>query len=593
MAVKIPEIKRMGPVDPASVGRIEGRVPDSTGAFKQSSAALTQLGGEVIQQIDRYEAQEADTEATKRDATFQLWATEEMGRIKQQEGDPTELYNKFDQDVSAKLSELMDDGSLSERTRTAIAKKLTNTANHVQLQRLTQAGAQKAIYDEKVNNAGLELKKNALIEATTVLDPNDPTSTAPFDDLIGNMRELVLKHGIKVGTVTPDEAGEAFYLDDDGNPVRVKMNDSAKYRLAKELSEGVYNAMDNLVKAGQIDKANFLKEKYGNYLDPVKRKALADDFEKNQIENIAYQAADAKDMNAVLEQIKDPVQRSKARDKAETIRSDRMSRRERTAEIASKANYNKIMKHIQTTMRENPDAYIGKSELEADPIFKGHFNKVTDAKQQKAIYDAVLAPKETTQAAQVKLQKLFFGDDPDYDLDTIDPDTFYAEYLPGASKADRKRYTKMFEAAKSETGSERNQRMKEAGKLLQDHLLRVGYIKMNEFNRLEGKNAQKFIEARSDMLDHLEKTGNMDIASLDKYIRGYAATRKEGVPFQPPVQPKLPGVKEVKEAAKPPPSIRGGKTLTQWANEYKAEFGRMPGVKNGELENYIKRKQKE
>lgn len=594
MAVKIPEIKRVGPVDTASVGRLEARAPDSTQAFKQASNALTQVTGEVVQQLDEYERQAADTEATKRDAVLQSWATERMSALKNLEGDPTELYNQFDQEFSAKLGELSNDGSLSERTRNAIAKKLTNTANHIQLQRLTQAGAQQSKYDETVNNAGLELKKNALVEATTVLDPADASSLAPFDDLVGNIRELVIKHGMKVGTVTADENGETFYLDDDGNPVRVKLNESAKYRMAKELSEGIYNAMDNLVKANQIDKANFLKEKYGMYLDPVKRKALADDFEKNQIENIAYQAADSKDMSKVLEQIKDPVQRSKARDKAETIRADRMARRERTAEIASKTNYNALMKHVQNKMRENPDAFIGQSELEADPMFKNLYNKITDAKQQKAIYDTVLAPKETSQAAQVRLQKLFFGDDTENDIATMDPDVFYTEYLPGASKSDRKRYTKMFEAARNETGSERNQKMKEAGKLLEDQLVSVGYLKKNEFNRLEGKNFQKFVEARNELLEHLEKTGTMDTASLNDYVRRYAISKRTGDAFEPPVQPKLPGVKEVKEAAKPPaPKAIGGKTRLQWGEEFKAEFGRYPKVKEGELDAYIKRKSKE
>lgn len=597
MPVKIPEIQRMGPVADASVGRLEAKVPDSTKSFEQTSGALARLGGEVVQQIDHFEAQAADTEATKRDAEYHQWAVTRMSQLREYQGDPTEAYNKFDEEMSEKFNELSGDENLSPRTREAILKKITNTSNHLQLQRITQAGAQTAKYEEGVAVAAIEIKKNALIEATTLIDPKDPSSLAAFDSIVAEIIKIKLKLGVKIGTVVPDENGNTFTIGENGEMVRVQMDSSAQYGLAKELSEGVYNAMENLIKSGNIDKAEMLKEKYGQYLDPVKRKQIADDFQTNEVERVAYLAADSKDMSKVLSQIEDPVERAKARDKAETLRTDRAARRQRNRDLNSKGNMSTLASHLQNEMQKRPNRYVGMSELQADPIYKELINKM-EPKHQKAIHDLVFAPKVTTDEARVKFHDLLLERDeqfPDGLRGMSSSDLLI--YTSGMKPGDRDKAFAQHKAINTDTGAEEQAKYRRTSKKLMDALIAAKYVKSDMFGN-KPKNAKeldKFLKAESQLIQQLSERGPMSPKEEDEIVKGFSVKYAKGEAYTIPERPKfksklsedLPeNQKKVTVVGNKSP---GNKSRIEWAREMRAEN---PKAKMTDLDAYIERKLK-
>lgn len=593
MAVQIPTVQRIDAAPDASVGRIDAKIPDSTRAMEIQATGVEHLGKAAEAYFDKVETDAAHIESTKRalqyEATFkeQMYGTKDKLGAKFQEGDPTKIYNDVTETMKQRFQELTNDDSLSRKAKEMTLKALTEKSGQLEVHQLAEYGAQNAKYQDNVNSAARENEKNNLTTAAAVIKPEDPTSFAMFDQTVAKIRDLNLKNAIRVGTAVPDENGMSMYIGEDGKPTRLKVSEMASHDLKKDLSEGIFNAMDNAVKSGQLDVAKALKDKYGDYLDPVAKRKLTDGFEKEEKDQTAYKAAvDTRGMTPdqvekYISKIPDP----ETQDKARKVINDNQARQEEMVKRASTQNANVIMNRL-TKIQNSPNPILTETELMNDPVVKNALDKVTDAKQKKAIIEMVVQPKQTSDAARSKMQDLIFGNDADADIQGMSPSEFNG-YLSGLSKADRNKYTRRYESMNSETGAQTATRYKASAKELQDQLIDVGYIKRDQFGKISGINEQRLIEARGELDDHLDKQGSSPMSPKDikDYARNFAIAKKTGQAFQDPEPAqKFQGTKTETPPA-PSGAIIKGKTRVQWNQKY-LQDNKRPATKE-QLDQYI------
>jgi hypothetical protein len=593
MPIKMPTIERVNTPNPQSVGRVESRPLDTVRPMAQIEDATMKVGEQAVNYVNKLELDAADTEATSRAIQYeQAWKNRMYGDgknngIKFSQADPTELYNKFDAEMNEEYKRLTEDETLSGRTRDMVLAKLQSKANQLDLQKLTEQGGQTNEYERNVTDTAVSLEKESLIDAASMIHPDDPKSTVLFEEALGRIRDLRLRHGMKMEAVKTDENGRISYI----GPM-------VDHQLKKDLSEGVALSIDNAIKSGNMHIAEVLKEKFSNLLNGSQKAKLADDFQKGEVKEQAYEAAamiERYGPDKGLKGVEDP----EVRDKALDIYNDREAKKEQIRERKSKQNYNYLANHI-LKKQQSDDPYVSMTELEADPIYINAIGRVTDAKQRKAIIESVIQPKESDDSSINRMQKLMFGEDPDHDIREISPEDFN-DYLSGMSKSDRKKYTSKFEQFRSDTGSEQAQRHKAANKELTDQMLSIGLIKKNNFNQITGRDEMKLIEARNELTDWLDKNpGPMSPKDIKEYTRQFAISKKSGETFVPPTRSSFDGGGSGSKGPKEPTPILKkdkdgnyyGKTLMQWAEEFKLSNKRNPNVRNGELTTFILNKNK-
>lgn len=582
MPIKIPDLQRSAPVAPSSMGRIEAKAPDFARSTAQGEADLQRLGATGVDLMNRFEDDAIDTEANNRTVEYEtifkqkMYGSEGKPGLKFQGGDPTELYKNFDEEMKKEYDRLSA-GDMSPRMQAIVQKRLNNTADQLTMTRLSEQGAHQAKWDEQVTTAAVGLKKQGLVEASTFIQPDDPSSFGPFESLLQDIRKTKIRHGEKYNGVERSESGKSVYLDDDGKPVRVNLGLVTDYEVKKELSEGISDAMENLIKSDQIDKAQALKERYWAYLDPVKKKSLADDFQKANVKFAAYDAADKIDKMGVEKATKNL--EPEARDKALEIYDDRQRRKENIKDRSSKSSYNLLANHIEKNLRKDPDTYAGVSELENDEIFTRAIGRVSDAKQKKALYDMVVQPKESNDAAIARVQTLLEGNDPEHpDVVDMKPEERQM-YLSGLSKTDRRYYERKMDRFASETGAEEKQRYKLANDKLVETAVTLGLVKRDDFNRISGREEIKMNLMKKEFEAKLDAYGSrpMSPKEITDLTYGYGLAKQKHKDFIFPERQKVattlpvPGKKEVAQVGtikKDKDGKYNQRTPLQWAVEF-------------------------
>lgn len=584
MPIQIPDLKRFNPVEPASVGRLKAEIPDSTKQVAKTNEMLGDLGKGAVDYLARIEREQIDVEATKRENSYETAFAAKLSQAKASQGDPTEVYNKLDSDMKEYFDQLAGDENLPARTKEAVVKKLSNTANRLQLQRLSEQGNQQIKYEDAVDKASIDLKKKALMEATTHIDPSDKSSFSMFDGLVGEITQTHLGRASKRGGATLDENG-----------VVTKLGPVAHDQLGKDISEGVYNAMDNLIKAGQLEKAKALKERYWQYLEPNKQTALSDDFAKGEVESLSYRAAYGGKMTTILDGITDPVKREKVRDEALKLQDSRQQHIEAQNARASKGNYNQALNYINDITRKDPTAFAGGIiDMEKDDTLKRLLPRITDAKQKQAVFDAVVQPKETNEAARANYQNILFGTHPDYPegLVGVSPEDMQG-IVSRMNKSDQKKAWTKYESFNSETGAEKQQHMKAAGGELFNQLAAVGYIRRNRYNpaRPAFEQEGKLTNAQNEFIDQIDKLG-LDPKQTKDEARKFALAKIKNEVYQPPEKRSFKGDrKNAPSSGFVEPDQNGlvkGKTYKEWGIEYRKQFGSNPSLYSLEFQNFIK-----
>ncbi len=609
MPIQIPELKRMNAPEDASVGRLENNIVNPAPAISQVSQAAEHLGAETLDFANRMQLQAHEAVAQKADLDFELWHQKEMdgdpatGKvgIRFQNGDPTVMYNQLDKDTTAKIEELSNNPDWAPALSSMVAKRLTSRLGQLQMKTLTVYGEQQKRYDDSYTDAITKLHQRNLIDTTVHIVPGDSSTLVPFNDAIADIRDPILKQGMRYHTVNPvgpDEKGNSFYIGDDGKPVNVKVDPATQEQIAKALGEGVYHSIDNLIKDGKpeaLKTAKYLQDQYGDYVDAFKKGQLQDNMAKAEFTNTAFDLADKArriGLSAALKGTSDPQMKAQVLKLTNEQQSEAHAMKER----ASKDNFDLAMNHVDQVM-DSDKPYGGSVTMQSDQFIKNILPNITDAKQREALLArADVRPKESKPAAREKMLNIMANDVASGFADGykgMSPATFNL-YSTGLNDTDYNDAKKHWKEVNTENGAQRNDKYRQAVTKLNAALIANGVITPNRFtNRITGQDQQIQYAAQRSMTRDLDQRGPMTPKEVDDFVADKAAQIKLGkaMPAVPARSWKATG-----------PVFGNGTPLTdtpttyqldqsdkeRWKNKFIKKNGRAPSPITGELDKFIK-----
>jgi len=455
MAVQVPQLKRLPSAEPLSVGRLDVQAPDLTLGSQQ--VKKEQEG--VVSSFDKYLEQEeenaAENEAIRRDNIYadtfgkEFYGDSKTGKIgiTEMEGDPTDLYNKFDEKMKSVKDELLKTEGLSDKTRAKIEARILNRERSLNTQRLVAYGNQYSKYDDQVKNAGIDLEKKTATDAMIYVQDGDPTSIIPFQQSIMKIQDIHIKRAMRRGDIQPSPEGQFKFVDSDGVEKRVNLGLTTKASIRKDIGDTVYEGSKLLIQTNRFASAKAMVDQYKSYLDPVHQAKLAEDFEKANIEYNAYNILTSTEdkpvaeQRRIIKQEKDP----KIRQEALKLLDENERIKENLKKRDSTDMYNELAVAINNRMSSKDPvtgAFSNRFELDKSVLtlsngstvrFSDAVQRVTDAAQLKALYAFVDSPDESDPEAKSKAMEML-RDGQFYGLPYPD----LSQAMVGLNKEDRK-----------------------------------------------------------------------------------------------------------------------------------------------------------
>lgn len=540
MGIRIPSLDR---IDSAGTQprneRINFQARDNAKLIQQRTQQVNQLvetGAELYQDFEDSKIKQLSYEAEQE---YTNWNNEQLNKLKSIQGDPTEAYTEYDKAAQEKFDSIISQHpDASDRVKRHLQSNLNKTTEMQRAYALKQRNGQVEKYKHNLYESQLKLKSDTMSDSASFIQEGDPSSFFPFDQNIKETKDIITNRALEQGLAEklPEDAKKFDHVtrDEEGNIVKYKINDIAKQRMAVELSKGVSESIESLIASGYNEKAKMLFERYEGLVDTRTKAKLNKKFDEADVKSDAYKKlAEIRNLPedqqiAAIEQETNLEVRTellKIKD-ADDRRIDNLRQRQQDA------NYERLSNQVFEKMNSN-NPYFGIADLENDPTYKKTWDNLS-AKQKKAVTQMIEAPKKTNPDAQVKIQGLIFGQDPNYDLETITPQKFNEEFLVGLSDSDRKRYTRMYENLRQQSSGEQRAMHKRAGELLKDQLILNGFVEENDYGRLDQRDKKKLIEANNALIDHMSSQyGTWSDKQLFDYVREYSAKVKKREIFNP------------------------------------------------------------
>lgn len=588
---QIPQLQRITPTNTMPQNdRINIQAKDQGAQILQQTNTIAELGDKGAQMYKMYQDDKIEQISNVAEQEYKAWHDKKLSDLKNYQGDPTEAYAKYDEEVAQKKSEMLDKRSkFGEDVSTALTSRLDKVAKTQAIAADYQRGQQQEVYANNVFESTVKTRRDGLAVNAGYIQKGDPTSFMMFDQNVGEIKSAIAKFGVKKGTVKilPDDAeGSDYYIDDNGKKVNIEMSPIAKSRFAKDLSEGVKGSLDVLISTGRIDEARELQKRYGGVLTPIQAAKLEGKFQsasrKNEAYNVLGNLKGLDDSEAIdkIESIKDPVLKSevlKLKDNDDRHLTNMRTRKE-------KVNYDALGEHVMEIMKSDKP-YLSKADLEADPKYQQMYDNL-NLKQKKAIDELVEAPKNTDPKALVRVQNLFMDDEDGQDIANMTPQEF-AEATAGLSKQDKTKYSNLYMTLKTQTEGEKRAMYKSAGSILRDQLIADGHISLNPYGKLDEDNQKILTNARTKLITFIS---NQPSLRDDKKIIDFVKQNSAALVKEKAFNPVMPA--GVKKSSR---DVAGDVKITKqqllgFQREWKAKNGKFANPSDPAFEAFVKSK---
>lgn len=599
MAVQVPEIQRFqGGGGLPQNERIQIKSADQSQNILSRTNAIGNLaekGADIYQEFENDKIKQLTQEA---EMEYKTWNDEQLTKLKNYEGDPTDIYNQYETAAKEKYDSILAARpDLNDRVKRHLTAGLDNIAGNERVTVLKQRGAQQETYANNLYESNVKMKKDNLGTTASFIRKDDPGSYLEFDKNLAEIRTTIAQRSIDkgLGEVLPEDAKSwsHMYTDPEGKVVKVKLNDIAKQRTAKELSEGVSSSINSMIAAGYTQEAEQAREKYKAYLDPKSAASLDNKFKTAGVKQTAYdevsniEGKSESDQMRYIESIKDPEVKSEVLKIKDT--NDR--RRENIRQRQFDRNYETLGSRI-LAKQNSGNPFYGMADLENDQGYKALYDRM-DVKGKKAIEQMVIAPKTTDPKAEIALQNMFFGEDPDNKIEDMTPETFNS-HLVGLSKSDRNKYTNMYNRAKNPSSGEESASLKRAGSMLQEQLLVDGHITKNKFGKLSADDEITYLGAKNRLIDALDKQGPMSAKETKDFVKSFSVEEIKGkiyspaakTPFNAPSNtPKASPITPV--AGKEKQVVLSQKQLLQLQKDFRKQYGTFPSMNDPKFKTFV------
>ena len=589
MPVQIPRLKRIqpSPTQPGA-GRFRFKVPDQADTILGRTQAIGSLVGKGIDIVIDVEDTKIDQLSRVAEQEYSLWNTDQLQKLKNVKGDPTDAYVAYDIAEREKVEEIMGrNPNVNDRVKRHLTSNLAKVQDSTRIEVLKQHGLQQTVYDNNIFEANVKLKKNNLGKTAGYISRDDPSSFLMFDQNVAEIKTLIAKRAVQNGTAVrlPDDAKKwsHIYTDNEGEVVKVGMTNIPKLRIVEEISDGVTKSITNLIDTGFPEEAKMLNERYKDSIDTldagkIARKFAASDLsiEASKVAREIEQLPEGERSAAIK---KAGEKNPKLGDKVLGIVSTNINRRASMRNNREDKNYDKVYSKLIELRKEG--RLSGLSDLESTTEFKGSWSLMSP-KQQQAILDEIKAPKTSSVSSQAKIQNLFFGNDPDFKIETITPIEFNI-FLSGLDPKDRRKHTKTFESLRTETAGEQRAGHKRADSFMIDALLLHGEIERNKFGDFDEDDTIIIIEERNKIIDRLDsQVGTFKDKELKDFVNESVAARVNDKIFNP--KPRREVIeKETKEL------ILTAKEKVNFKLLFRTEHGFMPKSTSEEFKNFVRK----
>ena len=582
MAVQIPTLKRLGPQEPTSVGRVQTDLPDSTRAVAQTSQALQQVAETTTKYIEEEEKNASDLVATRAAVDYEVKYKTELAKLKAIKGDPTTAYAEFDQKSAEWESEVLTNyEGTSDRTKQAIRERITKSKLLNRDNRAVSEALQYSAFEKNTTDEAVKLEQEGVSEAAETFNAADPNSILGIQMRINAIRDLRIESGRRTKLVTKNEKGEDNY------------SEALKMQMKEDVSEALKNTIQNLSGTGKTEEAKLLLERYSDQILAKTKASLYKTNEESQAKTQALVWADKlkrlpddQQLQAAESQIKDV----EVRQKAMQFLDDRRRQFSNFKTQAQKDTYEDLARY---TAGKN---FVSSQQMKDDPIIKqaiederisvkqlGSLEKMVEKpassnpKVMEKYYDAVF---------DQKLVGMSFGD--------------ISEMTAGMSEKHSNAAMKEWEEANKETGAARSKMIGYMGKRLKEKLQLAGGIKKDVYGRYSNKEEIKYLQAKEQLMGALDTLpANASVDVQEKWVDGLVTSYMKKEVFTglgdvkprfrggaPPVQASPVGVKP-KDAAEAPTLTPNDRSA--WIKKFYLENKAAPKTSK-ELNDFYKAK---
>lgn len=550
MAIQIPKVQRDAPLAPTSEGRIDLSLPDVTKPSQQIDASLEHVSHAVTDGLLDAEDQAVKLKSTSEANEFERKILIDTQKIKNVQGDPTQLAAELDSKVNDYKQEILNrnkDGS--DKLKRTLESEMNDRYVKSRTARDVLLEQKHGEFDNETTKGAIELRKNGMLSNAELVG-TDPSALAKIDEQVQNIHDLNYQYGKRNGlivkTIDPDT----------GQPVD-KFSPQLQAKNQKDVSEGLKNTIEALNNSGKVKEAKALLDKYSDIINPKDQAGLLKSNDLNSIKNDALvlsKQVETLPPDVALAKIK---QYGKADDprsiEVQQKASEFLDATRRRVENARKDRENQSFEAAAKYVESK--GFVNSTEMENDNQFQ-MLSSHSNAKQRQALKKMVDAPAESDQKEKYQLFEAYQNGD----FKTMDAAT-YMQKSAHLDKTDKKMFDGMWNKARTESNQKAYQQENRLNKMLTDELEIQKYVKRpNSEGGFDSKNQNKLNEVLSYM--H-QQFGQFPVDKLGfndekKYVSGVVNHFTKGAAFtgieqskNPPPAPLPEKINSKPEAALP------------------------------------------
>ena len=566
MAIQVPQLQRLAPAAPATAGRIETQVADTSVAQATMNKSVTSVLDTGMKVANVMEDNAASLASTRAGLEFGTRYKVELNKLESYKGDPTEAYSKFDEQSAGWENEVSEKyAGASERVRAAVQERIQKTKWELADKRQMNQASQYAKYDQETTDASVKLKIDNALTGIETLDASSPeafrTSVIPLQMQINGIKDDRLAKGKRDGLVRVDENGNL-----DPSP-------QVKEQIRRDVSTVIENSIKTLNAVGKTEEAKALMDEYGDQMTAKDRVELSKGTKESKVTNDSLVLASqfyGLPPDVAMARLEKTNASPEIKEKAQANLSTHFKRLDDMKDLRSKQNFESLATYV------GKSTHIDVNELENDEVYKRLSPNMTE-KQRESIRQMLEAPKTSDESVKAKAyEKLFNGEFTGMSFADLKDQT------RGLSKPDAKVFETAWRTSNDDTQPEKRQQTTYMGTQLRMQMQEAGMIKKNSYGRFENKDEVKFTRVSNklmDVLQHLPKNASM--VDQNKFVRDFVQAELKGQVFEPtPVAPKLQSAPAAQQGSqlKPAPAV----PVTQ---EQTAKFMADFSAKNGRLWN--------
>lgn len=551
MAVQIPQIQQINrsPARSKNV-RIQGQVQDNSASILQAGQQNVGLVQDYLEVEQKQKDETVDKLSYEAEQEYTRWNTQELQKLKNYQGDPTDAYVEYDKQSQQKMQDIISArGDLGQDVKDRLTQRMSKVYDRQYNGALRQRGAQVETYKNNLFESTVQLKSNSLSDNAGMVQEGNPGSFFMFDENLQDMNTVIAKRHEETGLATrlPDDAKkfDFAYTDDEGNKVKLSLSNMSKERMAVESSKGVSQAIDSLLAAGYTDKAKMMMDRYEGYVDSRTKAKLNKKFDQADVDAEAYDIINKLRTKTPEQQLEamEKMPSGELRDKVLSIRDANQRRLDNMRKRQHTANYERLSATVREKMSSG-QPFFGIADLENDPTFKETFDNMSE-KQRQAIVNLVEPATKSKTSDLIRVQNDLNDPEKLNEIAKMSDEEFYSEYLGRLKPSDAAKYNERRQKILNPSNSQQRAAIEFTNREITKSLKNVGIItdgKKAQNDKLKAQAFEVFTEYQESLgrpltPDETIKISKKIAADAIKTKSGFFGTSQEFTGFKPIKQP--------------------------------------------------------